>query len=210
MKDARKRDAKTTPAEPVAPEANGAVPEAPAAQDADQETTTAAAAPDDADAPAEQEPEPTAEELLAAERDDLREKWLRALADLDNLRKRSRREVQDARRFAQVEVLRPLLEVADNFDRAVASFGSDAEAETDTDAVREGVALIHQSFRNLLRDRGVERIEALGREFDPNEHEAVAQVPSEDQPSGAVIEVVQEGYRFGDIVLRPARVVIAS
>jgi len=154
------------------------------------------------------EPQPSPEEQLAAERDDLREKWLRTLADLDNLRKRSRREIQDARRFAQVEVLRPLLDIADNFDRAIDSFGT--EADVSTDAVREGVALIHQSFRGLLRERGVEPIEALGRQFDPNEHEAVAQMASDDHPSGVVVEVVQPGYRFGDMVLRPARVVIAS
>jgi molecular chaperone GrpE len=101
-----------------------------------------------------------------------------------------------------------LLDIADNFDRAVASFGT--ESAGGAEAVREGVALIHQSFRGLLRERGVEPIEALGREFDPNEHEAVAQMASEEQPSGFVVEVVQPGYRFGDLILRPARVVIAS
>lgn len=153
-------------------------------------------------------PEPSAEELLTAERDELKEKWLRALAELDNLRKRSRREVVDARRFAHAEVLRPLLDIADNFERALQAMdGGEAES---AESVRQGVAMIQQGLQSLLRERGVEAIEALGAEFDPALHEAVAQLPSEEHASGIVIDVVQQGYRFGEMVLRPARVVIAS
>ncbi|HPF69672.1 MAG TPA: nucleotide exchange factor GrpE, partial [Candidatus Krumholzibacteria bacterium] len=147
-------------------------------------------------------------ELLAAERDDFRDKWMRALAELDNLRKRGRREVEDARRFAQADVLRPLLEVADNFERALQAMDGSEEATAAT--VRQGVELIHQSFRTALKDRGVAVIEAAGQDFDPALHEAVAQVPSPDHGTGTVIDVVQQGYRLGDLVLRPARVVIAS
>ena len=154
------------------------------------------------------EPEPTLEEQLTAERDELKEKWLRALAELDNLRKRSRREVLDTRRFAHAEVLRPLLDIADNFERALqAMAGGEAES---AESVRQGVAMIQQGLQNLLRERGVEAIEALGAEFDPALHEAVAQLPSEEHGAGIVIDVVQQGYRFGEMVLRPARVVIAS
>lgn len=153
-------------------------------------------------------PEPTGEERLAVERDDLKDKWLRALADLDNLRKRSRREVEDARRFAQAEVLRPLLDVADNLERALQAL--DGPAETTAAGLRQGVDLIHQSFRTALRERGVESIEAKGCHFDPARHEAVAQVPSPEHESGTVIDVVQQGYVLGELVLRPARVVIAS
>ena len=214
MKDARKSKPRTKHAaeDDAGEESRGTADAAPA----DPDAAPAAEAPPAAGPGAGGEPPsaaadaapPSPEEELAAERDELREKWLRALAELDNLRKRSRREVQDARRFAQVELLRPLLDIADNFDRAVASFGP--ETDVTADAVREGVALIHQSFRGLLRERGVEPIEALGKEFDPNEHEAVAQMASEDHAAGFVVEVVQPGYRFGDLVLRPARVVIAS
>ena len=154
------------------------------------------------------EPEPTPEERLTAERDELKEKWLRALAETDNLRKRSRREVLDARRFAHAEVLRPLLDIADNFERALQAMdGGEAES---AESVRQGVAMIQQGLQSLLRERGVEAIEALGAEFDPALHEAVAQLPSEEHASGIVIDVVQQGYRFGEMVLRPARVVIAS
>ena len=218
MKDARKAKAKRSTEHEVPDETRNAdataaagdaepslPPDAAAAEDA---AGTSAATPAAADEPTAAEAPHGVEDQRAAERDEMREKWLRTLADLDNLRKRSRREIEDARRFAQVEVLRPLLDIADNFDRAVASLGP--ESEVTADAVREGVGLIHQSFRGLLRERGVEPIEALGREFDPNEHEAVAQMASEDYPTGVVVEVVQQGYRFGDLVLRPARVVIAT
>ncbi len=153
-------------------------------------------------------PAPTLEEQLTAERDELKEKWLRALAELDNLRKRSRREVLDARRFAHAEVLRPLLDIADNFERALQAMDT-AEAQS-AGGVRQGVTMLHQSLLALLRERGVEAIEAIGAEFDPAVHEAVAQLPSEEHASGIVTDVVQRGYRFGEMVLRPARVVIAS
>ncbi|MFO7610788.1 MAG: nucleotide exchange factor GrpE [Candidatus Krumholzibacteriia bacterium] len=183
-------------------------------QDADQDAAAAAEddpAMADADAAADAAapaPEPTAEERLAAECDELRDKWLRALADLDNQRKRARRDVDDARRFALAEVLRPMLEVADNFERALQAM--DGSEETTAAGVRQGVDLIHQSFRAALRDRGVEPIEAMGQPFDPARHEAVAQVPGGDAEAGTVIDIVQQGYRLGEFVLRPARVVIAS
>ncbi|MFN2371043.1 MAG: nucleotide exchange factor GrpE [Candidatus Krumholzibacteriia bacterium] len=182
-------------------------------QDADQDAAAAAADDDPAAADADADvaalaPEPTAEERLAAECDELRDKWLRALADLDNQRKRARRDVEDARRFALAEVLRPMLEVADNFERALQAM--DGSAETTAAGVRQGVDLIHQSFRAALRDRGVEPIEAMGQPFDPARHEAVAQVPGGDAEAGTVIDIVQQGYRLGEFVLRPARVVIAS
>jgi molecular chaperone GrpE len=166
------------------------------------------AAPEQEAVEAEAVPEPTAEQVLAAERDEFRDKWMRALAEMDNLRKRGRREVDDARRFAQADVLRPLLDVADNFERALQAM--DGSEDASAQSVRQGVEMIHNSFRTVLKDRGVEAIEAAGAEFDPALHEAVAQVPSEDHESGTVIDVVQQGYRLGDLVLRPARVVIAS
>ena len=157
------------------------------------------------------EPEPSVEEQLTAERDELKEKWLRALAELDNQRKRARREVVDARRFAHAEVLRPLLEIADNFERALQAMdGGEAESTESAEGVRQGVTMIQQKLQSVLRERGVEAIAALGAEFDPALHEAVAQLPSEEHAAGIVIDVVQQGYRFGEMVLRPARVVIAS
>ena len=151
----------------------------------------------------------SAEELLRAERDQFEGKWLRVVAELDNYRKRARREVVETRRFAQADLLRSLLEVQDNFERALQS-SADGEDTENNDGFREGVELIFQKFRSLLKDKGVEPMEALGAEFDPNFHEAVGQLEREGVAPGQVIEVVQQGFHFGDMVLRPARVIISS
>jgi len=145
-------------------------------------------------------------EELAQQRDRL----LRAAAELENLRKRTRREVQEAHRFARAEVLRPLLEVLDNFDRALGHAADNGDAGVD-DAFHQGVAMIAQSFRQVLRDQGVEPIAAVGEDFDPARHEAVGQQPApEGTESGTVIAVVQEGYTLGDLVLRASRVIVAQ
>jgi molecular chaperone GrpE len=165
----------------------------------------AAAGADAADEPAD---ERSPEEVLAEERDALREKWLRTAAELDNVRKRARREVADARRFARADLLRPLLVVADDLERAVGSLSEDGEDTVD--GVREGVVLIQQRFLALLKDQGVEPVEAQDAPFDPARHEAVGQMEREDVEPGIVVEIVQQGYRLGDLLLRPARVIISS
>ncbi|MCK9996352.1 MAG: nucleotide exchange factor GrpE [Candidatus Krumholzibacteria bacterium] len=157
----------------------------------------------------EEPEEPCLEDVLRAERDAFEGKWLRVVAELDNVRKRSRREVTETRRFTQAEILRSLLEVQDNFERALQSVG-DSSDTGESGVFREGVELIFQKFRGVLKDKGVEPMEALGVEFDPNFHEAVGQLPREDTEPGLVIEVVQQGFHFGDMVLRPARVIISS
>lgn len=154
-------------------------------------------------------PEPTIEDRLQAERDEFESKWLRVVAELDNVRKRSRRELADTRRFSQADVLRKFLDVLDNFDRALQSTPGDDDTG-DGMGFREGVELIYQNFRVLMKDLGVTPIEALDTEFDPNVHEAVGQLPREGVEHGIVIEVVAEGFMFGDMVLRPARVIISS
>jgi molecular chaperone GrpE len=179
----------------------------PSAQDSPEEDTveeSAAAAEDD-----ETAPELSAEDVLRAERDQFEGKWLRVVAELDNYRKRARREVVETRRFAQADLLRSLLEVQDNFERALQSAADGEDTETN-DGFREGVELIFQKFRGLLKDKGVEPMEAMGAEFDPNFHEAVGQLEREGVAPGQVIEVVQQGFHFGDMVLRPARVIISS
>ena len=160
-------------------------------------------------ADAEESEEPSLEEILRAERDAFEGKWLRVVAELDNVRKRSRREVLETRRFTQADVLRPLLEIQDNFERALQSVGENSDTD-EGGGFREGVELIFQKFRGVLKDKGVEPMEALGAEFDPNFHEAVGQLAREDTEPGLIIEVVQQGFHFGDMVLRPARVIISS
>lgn len=208
---------------------------APADDAADGEQASAelpaAEAPPEAEWPAGQAAAPEAVPAFAAgepqaEPDELRrqlaeqqDRWLRAVAELDNLRKRSRREVADARRFAQADVLRPLLEVLDNFERALQHAGSggaeDGAAAADNPAVdsfRQGVVLIAQNFRQVLQDCGVRRIEAVGRPFDPSLHEAVGQAPAtEEAPaSGTVLAEMQAGYTFDDLVLRASRVIVVQ
>ena len=157
-----------------------------------------------------EEPAPlTAEEILREERDSFEEKWLRVVAELDNVRKRSRREVLETRRFTQAEILRSLLEVQDNFERALQSAGESSDTGG-VEALREGVELIFQKFRAILKEKGVQPMEVLGVELDPAFHEAMGQLPREDTEPGLVIEVIQQGYHFGDMVLRPAKVIISS
>jgi molecular chaperone GrpE len=147
------------------------------------------------------------EEELARDRDDYKDRWMRAVAEQDNLRKRTRRDVVEARRFATADVMRDLLEVMDNFDRALSA---DPDENGDA-AFREGVELIHNRLRETLERRNLKRIDvAVGDEFDPRLHEAVAQVPGGDAAEGSVLEIAQAGYRLDDMILRPARVIVAQ
>ncbi len=157
----------------------------------------------------EVEPELSPEEVLRAERDRFEEKWLRAVAEMDNVRKRSRREMVDSRRFAQADMLRAFLGVLDNIERAFAT-ESVAEDGSTPDGFRAGVELVFQQYQDVLKDFGVRPIEAMAAEFDPVNHEAVGQLEREGAEAGQIIEIVQQGYMFGDMVLRPARVIIAS
>lgn len=166
------------------------------------------------ESPPETQPEPAADaaaeiEALRRERDEAQDKWLRAMAELDNLRKRTRREVADARRFSQADTLRGFLEVLDNLERALQSTTPGADTGA-ADPFREGIELIRQRFRSVVQDLGVTPIEALGLHLDPLVHEAVGQLPREGAESGTIIEVAQAGYRLGELVLRPARVIICA
>jgi len=130
--------------------------------------------------------------------------YLRALADLDNYRKRVERERSTADRSGKREVLRSLLDVLDNFDRAFSHIG-DAPS-----SVSQGVQLLQRQILALLEAQGVLPLKSLGETFNPELHEAIGTVKSEEVESGAVAEEVQRGYRWGDEVLRPARVRVAS
>jgi molecular chaperone GrpE len=187
---------------------------------ADQPDAVADEAPGDAAAD-----DPAA--VLQRENDELkveleaqRDRVLRLAAEMDNLRKRTRREVLDSRRFAQADVLRPLLEILDNFDRALnhaaetvgEGEGEDADIDQGArDAFAQGVTLIAQSFRQMLRDQGVQPIEAEGKPFDPSLHEAVGRQPApEGVETDTVLAEVQAGYTLDDFVLRPSRVIVAQ
>ena len=147
---------------------------------------------------------------MRRERDETRDRWLRAVAELDNFRKRTRKEMEDIRVHAVAGLLRDLLEVLDNFERAAVSLGDSGGGEGELEGLRNGVALIHQRFRDVLMAQGLERIEASGEEFDPALHEAILEMEKEGVAPGRVAEVVQPGYRLRDLVIRPSRVIVAK
>lgn len=140
---------------------------------------------------------------LEEERDNFKDKWMRAAAETENVRKRGRRDVQDSRTFAIADMARDLLEVLDNFDRAL-------QVEDDS-AIRAGVEMTAGSLKNMLGNRGIKKIEVkVGDEFDPNKHEAVTRFKSEEVETDCIVEVIQNGYNMGELVLRAARVAVAE
>lgn len=151
-------------------------------------------------------PEESVEEQLRAEAARLKDQLLRLAADFDNFRKRSRREIGDAERMAREDLLRELLPVFDNLDRA----SQHAGATTDVQSLVDGVAMVTRLFTDTLGRIGVERVQAVGIAFDPAVHEAVQQVETADQPPGVVCAEVLAGYRFGERLIRPAMVVVAK
>jgi molecular chaperone GrpE len=154
-------------------------------------------------------PDPTPEERVAeldARNKETYDKYVRSVAELDNVRKRGRKDVEDARFDAQTRVLREMLPVIDNLERALAH----ATAAGDSSGVMEGVRLVLRQFAQALERQNVHAVEARGKAFDPTEHEAVSQAETADAAPGTVIEVLQTGYRIGDRLLRPALVVVAK
>jgi molecular chaperone GrpE len=140
---------------------------------------------------------------LEAERDEAIDRWKRAAADFDNYKKRAAREREETVAFANERLVKELLPILDDLERALAAVGEHEEA-----TVEEGVRLVHRSLESLLERNGVRLIETNGK-FDPHVHEALLSQPS-DAEEGSVIDVVQKGYAIGDRVVRPARVVIAA
>lgn len=165
-----------------------------------QEATTPAAAPEPEPAPA---PDPLAE--AKAEAAKLRDQLLRTAADFDNFRKRSRREISDAETRAREDVLKDLLPVFDNLDRAMAH----ADTATDVQALADGLRMVSKQFLDTLGKLGIERVKALGEPFDPSVHEAIQHLESAEHPAGVVLAEVQPGYRQGERLLRPALVVVS-
>jgi molecular chaperone GrpE len=142
----------------------------------------------------------------AAEAVDFKDRWLRAEADLQNFRRRARRELDETSRRAEEEVLLDLIAVLDDLDRAIVA-ARDAGAG---EAWIQGVALTAQRARDRLARYGVEVVDPVGQPFDPNLHEAVLEVePPPGAAPGTVTEVVQRGYRRGDRAVRTARVLVA-
>lgn len=168
-----------------------------------------AAAPPEASAsanPAQQQGDPTA---LAAE---LRDRLLRTLAEMENLRKRTEREVTDARLYGAASFARDLLGVADNMRRALDAVSPElrASAEAGVKALIDGVELTERELIKALEKNGVRQFSPRGEKFDPNVHQAMFEVPNPTVPAGSVVEVVAPGYMIGERVLRPAMVGVSK
>ncbi|MFM8716874.1 MAG: nucleotide exchange factor GrpE [Spartobacteria bacterium] len=147
-----------------------------------------------------------AEVDFQAEAAKLKDLALRARADLDNFRKRSLREKEDAIRYANNGLLEKLLPVIDNFE-----LGLDAARNaTDAASVLQGMSMVHRQLQDFIRSQGLEEVPADGEAFDPNKHDAVSQEFSADVPEGQVIRQVRKGYKLKDRLLRAASVIVSK
>lgn len=135
-----------------------------------------------------------------------REMHLRALADLENYRRRARKEKEDALKYAAVPLLEDLLPVLDNFERALDA----ADQTRDAAVLQEGIEMVYRQFLNVLSQAGLTLIEAEGQPFNPHEHNAVMQVETDQVESGIVVEEIQAGYRYKDRVIRPSMVKVSK
>jgi len=152
-----------------------------------------------------------AEEALAAleiEHAQLKDRMLRLQADFDNHRKRMLREKQETLSYGHENVVKDLLPVVDNLDRAIEH--AQASSGADFEGMLQGVDLVRRELLGVLEKHGVEGIEADGEAFDPNVHEALAQVEDPNVEAGRVARVLQKGYRLRDRLLRPARVMVSK
>ena len=159
------------------------------------------------------DPEP--EDPVAAQARELTEakdRVLRTLAEMENLRRRTTREVEDARAYGISRFARDVLDIADNLQRALDAVPADTRAAADPGlkALLEGVELTEKSLHSALEKNGVKKFDPAGQKFDPNVHQAMYEVPDESVPSGTVVHVVQAGYMIGDRILRPALVGVAK
>jgi molecular chaperone GrpE len=144
----------------------------------------------------------------AAKADENWERLLRTTADFDNFKKRAAREKQDAIKYANEGLLQKLVPVLEHLDMALAA--PQTTGPENSQSLQTGVSMICQQFRGVLAEAGLEEIDALGKPFDPNLHEALSQQETPEVPEGQVIHQLRKGYKFRDRLLRPASVVIAK
>ena len=189
---------KTEEQEPVSPAPAEAVP---------------AAAANPEPAPVAEPPALTPEQVAdlqtrAAKAQENWDRLLRTTADFDNFKKRAAREKQDAIKYATESLLQKIIPVLDNFEMALAAAQNNTTA--DLKSVRDGVAMIHSQLKNTLTDAGLEEVDATGKPFDPNLHEAVSQQESDTVAEGQVLQQLRKGYKLRERLLRPATVVVAK
>ena len=174
-------------------------------------TDQTARAEDEAAAPS-QAAAPTPSTALEREHADMKDRLLRTLAEMENLRKRTDREVTDARLYGVTTLARDLLGVADNMRRALDAVSPElrASAEPGVKALVDGVELTERELIKALEKNGVRQFTPHGEKFDPNVHQAMFEVPNPSVPAGSVVEVVAPGYMIGERVLRPAMVGVSK
>ena len=170
------------------------------------------AAPPDDNAAAASETVADAAPATAQEMAGMKDRLLRALAEMENLRRRTEREVADARHYGIASFARDILGVADNMQRAMQALDAELREKADSTvkALLDGVELTERELLNVLEKHGIRKIEPLGEKFDPNFHQAMYEVPDVSAPTGSIVQVVQPGYVIADRVLRPALVAIAK
>ena len=158
------------------------------------------------------DPEPGSVETLQKEAVEARDRMLRTLAEMENLRKRTAKEVADARLYGITGFARDVLDIADNLQRALDAVPAEARAAADPGltALIEGVELTERSLHSALEKHGVKKLDPQGQKFDPNFHQAMYEVPDASVPSGTVVQIMQAGYTIGERVLRPALVGVAK
>lgn len=176
------------------------------------ENTTPEQAPETAVTPETEIAETDPVEALRIENAELRDKLLRMAAEMDNLRKRTDREIADTRAYAIAGFARDMLSATDSLSRALMVLPADARANADatTTSLIEGIEMTEREMQRLLAKHGVRPIEAEGQKFDPHKHQAMFEVPDPTRPEGTVVQVVQAGFAIGDRVLRPAMVGVAK
>ncbi|MEM9187001.1 MAG: nucleotide exchange factor GrpE [Planctomycetota bacterium] len=163
------------------------------------------------DGPVETPAEPTAEELLATEKD----RVLRLQAELQNTLSRKSRELADERKYAGLALMKDILPVLDNIDRAIeaaekVAAESSADGAGDASGLLGGFKMVRQQLATVLSQHRCEAIAAAGEAFNPDLHEAILQQPSPDHPAGAVVMETQTGYKLHDRVVRPSQVIVSS
>lgn len=205
-----------TPQEEVAAEAEVATPEngeahpsAPSKKEAVSADAKVANAEQEAD-----EPDTSTETIeltplfLAREEAEMyKERWMRLAAEFDNYKKRRAREFEMLIASAGEDIIRDLLPILDSVDRALAH---GENGDTESEGFQEGVKMIMEQFPRVLYNRNLNEIDTVGTPFDPTVHEALMQIPSETYDAGIVADVIEKGYRLGDKVLRPAKVVVSQ
>jgi molecular chaperone GrpE len=150
-------------------------------------------------------------EALQAESADYRDKWLRAQAEIENIRKRAEREREDTAKYAISKLAHDIVNVGDNFQRAIDAVpAAAADEDTQLKGVLDGVRVIERELLNALERFGIKRMQPMNEPFNPHLHQAVMEIPRSDVPSGQVVQVFQPGYTIEDRVLRPAMVAVAK